>query len=211
MPMEAFAGKRPLPAHAVVLTFDDGYADFATAAQPVLAKYGFVATDYVVSGFMGRPGYMSADQVRQMDASGMVIGSHTVHHVDLTSVPTEVARAEIDAGKSALEGLLGHPVLDFAYPYGGFNATVEQMVRDAGFRDAVTTRGGDIQTLAGAFELHRTHVSGTPTLASFANMADLPAPTEAQLAAALAALPGHNVVLTAAHIRGASPPPFRQS
>lgn len=106
--MAALAGKASLPPHPVVLTFDDGYADFATAAEPVLAHYGFVATDFVVSGFIGRPRYMTAAQVLAMDAAGMVIGSRTVHHTDLVRVSLADARMEIDGGKAALEQLLGH-------------------------------------------------------------------------------------------------------
>lgn len=183
MLMQALAGKRSLPPHPVMLTFDDGYVDFATAAAPVLVRYGFVATDYVVSGFVGHSGYMTAAQVRRMDSEGLVIGSHTMHHLDLASVSPAVALAEIDGGKAALQTLLGHPVLDFAYPYGGFDSAVVQLVRAAGFRDAVTTMGGDTQTLVGAFVLHRTRIGGALSLASFAARAGLPSPTAAQLVA----------------------------
>jgi peptidoglycan/xylan/chitin deacetylase (PgdA/CDA1 family) len=154
MLMAALAGQAALPPHPVVLTFDDGYADFATAAEPVLAQYGFVATDFVVSGFIGRRSYMTAAQVLAMDAAGLVIGSHTVHHINLAAVSLAKARAEIDGGKAALEQLLGHPVLDFAYPYGGFDAAVIQLLQQAGFRDAVSTLYGDTQALNGRFLLH---------------------------------------------------------
>jgi peptidoglycan/xylan/chitin deacetylase (PgdA/CDA1 family) len=181
--MDALAGKRSLPARPIVLTFDDGYADFATAVQPVMARYGFVATDFVVSGFVNRPRYMTAAQVLQMDAQGMVIGAHTVHHVDLAAEPPSVAQDEIDNSKAALEKLLGHPVLDFAYPYGAFTAAVAQQVQQAGFRDAVTTMGGDQQSLDGRFELHRTEMGGAPSLATFAQDAGIPLPTAAQFVA----------------------------
>ena len=181
--MDALAGKRALPSQPVVLTFDDGYADFATAVEPVMAHYGFVATDYVVSGFVNRPRYMTAAQVLAMEADGMVIGSHTVHHVDLAAMPPAAARAEIDDGKSALEKLLGHPVLDFAYPYGGFNAAVVQLIQQAGFREATTTLAGDVQTLNGRFELHRTEMGGAPSLATFARDVGVALPNAVQLAA----------------------------
>ncbi len=189
--MSALAGTATLPSHPVVLTFDDGYADFATAAEPVLARYGFVATDYVVSGFIGRRGYMTAAQVCAMDAAGMVIGSHTVHHIDLAAVPLAEARAEIDGDKAALARLLGHPVLDFAYPYGSFNATVVQLVQQAGFADAVTTMVGSIQAPDGRFLLHRTPLGGAPSLAIFARDAQLPQPTasESSLIASLGERP----------------------
>jgi peptidoglycan/xylan/chitin deacetylase (PgdA/CDA1 family) len=196
MLMDALAGRHPLPDHPVVLTFDDGYADFATGVEPVMARYGFVATDYVVSGFLNRPRYMTAVQVQQMDADGMVIGSHTVHHVDLAALPLTAAQTEIDNGKATLEKLLGHPVLDFAYPYGGFTPAVEQLVQQAGFREAVSTIGGDVQTLGGRFALHRTEIGGAPSLAAFAHDADLPPPTNAQYAQITAAVrpsPGRSV------------------
>ena len=177
--MQAMQGRTRLPSHPVVLTFDDGYADFATAAEPVLQKYGFVATAFVVSGFVNRPRYMTATQVRQMDADGMVIGAHTVHHVDLLSIPPAAARMEIDNSLAALEVLLGHPVLDFAYPYGGFNMAVERLVQQAGFRDAVTTVGGVVQSLTACFAFHRTDIGGAPSLADFARDAGLPPPSAA--------------------------------
>jgi peptidoglycan/xylan/chitin deacetylase (PgdA/CDA1 family) len=171
--MDALAGEGALPPRPVVLTFDDGYADFATVAEPILKQYGFVATDYVVSGFLGRPGYMSAAQVQQMDAAGMVIGSHTMHHVDLSHLTAAAARAEIEGGKAALEALLGHPVLDFAYPYGRFNAATEAIVQQAGFREAVTTIAGDLQVFAARFALPRDHIGGAPSLAEFSRLAHL--------------------------------------
>ncbi len=125
---------------------------------------------------------MTAAQVRAMDAAGMVIGSHTVHHVDLAAVPLAEAAAEIDGGKAALERLLGHSVLDFAYPYGGFTAAVVQLVQRAGFRDAVSTLGGDAQALNGRFLLHRTEIGGAPSIATFAGESGLPPPTAAQWA-----------------------------
>ena len=180
--VKAMAGRAGLPSHPVVLTFDDGYVSFATQAAPVLARYGYVGTDYVVSGFIGRPGYMSATQVKSVDAAGLVVGAHTMHHVDLAAVPAPIAQAEIVGGKAALEQLLGHPVSDFAYPYGAFTAAVEQMVRNAGFVDAASTIGGDSQWQAAQFELHRTHVGGAPSLADFAAWAGLPAPSAADYA-----------------------------
>ena len=177
-----------LPKHPVVLTFDDGYADFATTVEPILAHWHFVATDYVVSGFLKRPGFMTAAQVLQMDRDGMVIGSHTVNHVDLATMSPATQLAEIEGGKASLEALLGHPVLDFAYPYGELTATTVSLVRAAGFRDAVTTMGGDLQSLSQRFLLRRWHMGGVQqNLASFASLVGLPWPTAAQTSAAAAA------------------------
>lgn len=180
--MNALSGHGGLPPHPVILTFDDGYADFATAAQPVLTRQGFSAVTYVVGGFINRPGYMSAEQVRAADAAGMVVGAHTMHHVNLARLSLLAASAEITGSKSTLEQLLGHPVLDFAYPYGGFTPAVESLVQQAGFREAVSTLGGTLQTWAGRFALRRTHMGGAQDLAFFARAAGLPVPDAAQMA-----------------------------
>ena len=172
----ALSGGQALPARAVVLTFDDGYDDFATAAEPVLSRDGFVATDYVVSGFIGRPGYMTAADVKQAAASGFVIGAHTVNHVNLTALPTAAAAAEIQVSKAVLEQLLGKPVLDFAYPYGGVSPSVAALVAEAGFRDAMTMDAGSVQCAGAALWLHRVRIGGSDTVWSFAAKADIPTP-----------------------------------
>jgi peptidoglycan/xylan/chitin deacetylase (PgdA/CDA1 family) len=174
--MAALRGGPPLPPHAVVLTFDDGYADFATAAFPVLQREQFTATSFVVSGFVGRPGYMSAAQVQEVAADGIVIGAHTVHHIDLAAASRQVDTAEIDASKAALQQLLGKTIADFAYPYGDVNASVVSLVREAGFADAVTMQAGDESCAGAPFLLPRIRVIGSDSVATFAYSARLPAP-----------------------------------
>lgn len=172
----ALNGGPPLPPRSVVLTFDDGYADFAMAALPVLVSDGFVATDFVVSGFIGKSSYMTAAQVVQADHDGMVIGAHTVYHVDLTALSAAAAAAEIDVSKAALERLLEHPVLDFAYPYGDVDAVVARLVAAAGFSDAVSTSMGTLQCSASRYLLHRTRIGGGDTVWSFAAKAGVQGP-----------------------------------
>jgi len=186
--MSALNGGPGLPPRPVVLTFDDGHDDFATQAVPIMKRYGFVGTDFVVPGFLGHTSYMTPAQVQQVDAEGMVIGAHTVHHVALAKVPYSVAQAEIDGSKQLLEQLLGHPVLDFAYPYGSYDPAVGELVRLAGFRDAATTYSSDVQYFSLPFVLNRYKVMGGESLAAFAGQALLPppgggwtAPTAAQL------------------------------
>jgi len=181
--MSALESGKPLPPRSVVLTFDDGYADFATAAVPVLRRDGLVGTVYVVSGFVGRPAYMNADQVRQVDQDGMVVGCHTVNHVDLARTSLQVAAMQVTVSHQQLEALVGHKVLDFAYPYGGFTPAVAQMVIGDGFRDAVTTQGGTVLRLAQRGVWPRLHVDGADNLDSFAYKAlvGTPAPEIQQL------------------------------
>jgi peptidoglycan/xylan/chitin deacetylase (PgdA/CDA1 family) len=174
--MRALQGLQTLPSHPVVLTFDDGHDDFATTAAPLLAAQGMTATNFVVSGFLGRPGYMSAAQVRWVRTLGMTVGAHTMSHADLTRLPPSIARAQIETSRRVLEELTGATVDDFAYPYGRHNAAVDRMTAQAGFRDAVSTTGGELQYLSQRFQLRRLSVTGLDTLASFAAKVRLPLP-----------------------------------
>ena len=183
----ALTSGAPLPAHPVVLTFDDGHADFATVAAPILHHLGFAATSFVVTGTLGHAGAMSAGQVRAVASAGMVIGAHTVHHLDLRHVSPALCSAEITQSKQDLERLLGIPVTDFAYPYGGISPVALSDVRAAGFSDAVSTLSGALQTADLRWTLHRQHITGGMSLATFAGVAGLPVPTSAQAARAAAA------------------------
>jgi peptidoglycan/xylan/chitin deacetylase (PgdA/CDA1 family) len=168
-----------LPPRSIVLTFDDGYDDFAEHAVPVLEENGFTATTFVVPGFLDRHGYMTTAQVQEVAAAGMTVGAHTMHHIDLAVVAPGVARDEITRSREVLQQLTGQPVLDFAYPYGIFTRSVETIVEQAGFRDAVSTEPGSWQFASQPYILRRMEISGGEGLASFAAEAGVPPPPPA--------------------------------
>lgn len=171
-----------LPARPVVLTFDDGYADFYTQAIPVLLSHGFPATDFVISGRMGWGSYMTAAQVQAADRMGFTIGAHTVDHVALAAAPPAWAAWEIRQSKATLEALLGHPVLDFAYPYGSYNAYDQGLVRRLGFEVGAATGGGSWHWPGQLMNLSRIRVSGGMTLYGYARLVGGPPPSAAELA-----------------------------
>jgi peptidoglycan/xylan/chitin deacetylase (PgdA/CDA1 family) len=140
---DAFDGKKMLPEKPVVFTFDDGYGDFYTDVFPILKKHSIKAVNYVISEVLGKRNHMTEAQVKEIDASGFVeIASHTTSHMNLKLIAQTTSRREIFQSKIDLEELLGHEVHNFAYPYGGFNASVSGMVREAGYRTAVTVLPG---------------------------------------------------------------------
>lgn len=172
-----FAGAQPMPAKPVVITFDDGYADLYTTAYPILAGHGFKAVAYIVSGFVGQPRYVTASQLLQMDRSGIEIASHTVDHADLArSAPATVMHQLVDS-KHWLERLIGHPVLDFAYPSGQFNAGVVAEAKAAGYSTAVTTLTSVDHSLADRYTWTRVRVSGGETLVEFVKNLGTPMPS----------------------------------
>ena len=162
------AGSQALPSRPVILSFDDGYEDFYYTALPILRAHDFTAVAYVVSGFVGRPGYMNAAQVVEADRSGIEIGSHTVDHANLARSAYGNVQFELVASKQALEHVIGHPVLSFCYPSGQFNATVAAQVQAAGYNDATTTAFGFVHYLLDRYRWSRLRISGGEGLGDFA-------------------------------------------
>lgn len=146
---------KPAP-RSIALTFDDGYEDFYADVFPLLKKYGAKATLYVMNDFLGKPGYVTEEQVKEIIKSGLVeIGSHTLDHADLRSLPAAEARRQIADNKRELEGKFGIPVETFAYPYGRYATSTPELVKEAGYTAAVTTRPGEDHSLSGVFLLTR--------------------------------------------------------
>ncbi len=142
-----------LPPRPVILTFDDGYADFYTKALPALQGHGFTATLYVATAFVGgtsrwlqhmgegmRP-MLTWEQLAEISASGIECGAHTHTHRSLDMLPLSVVRYEIVRSKELLEERLGQQVSSFAYPYGYYSARVWQIVRAAGYASACAIKG----------------------------------------------------------------------
>ncbi|MBO0688203.1 MAG: polysaccharide deacetylase family protein [Candidatus Dormibacteraeota bacterium] len=174
-----FEGRNELPAKPVMLTFDDGNADLYTAAFPVLRRYHMRAVAYIVSGFLGAQGRVTAAQVSEMSRNGIEIGSHTFNHEDLTREAPDRLRMELTRSKQTLEHLTGHPVRDFAYPAGRYNRAVQAAVQRVGYVSAMASdespqpgaspsrAEGSLHTWSGRFAWARLEVNGHETLPQF--------------------------------------------
>lgn len=140
----------------IVLTFDDGYSDFYTQVWPILKKYNYKATVYVIINKLGAKGYLTRDQVREMAASGFVeIGSHTFNHPDLRSLKKKDAKFEIQASRKILEQISGQPVLTFAYPYGYYKDEFFGIALETGYLAAVSVMPGVKQSEENIWLLRR--------------------------------------------------------
>ncbi len=125
-------------ARLVGLTFDDGYADFATTAVPVLADFGFSSTVFMVAGHLGgdndwdpppRRPLMTAEQLRAVEDAGHEIGSHGMRHVRLVGLPPQALAHELKESKTVLERVARAPVTGFCYPYGALDCESVAAVR----------------------------------------------------------------------------------
>jgi peptidoglycan/xylan/chitin deacetylase (PgdA/CDA1 family) len=128
----------------IAITFDDGYADNASVVAPMLSAAGDTATFYISSGLVGAPDHVSVRALQALAEAGFQIGAHTINHVDLTGQTDAVARQEITGSRAALRGWTATAVSSFAYPAGQHDARVEHLVAAAGFRNAITTRPGQL-------------------------------------------------------------------
>jgi peptidoglycan/xylan/chitin deacetylase (PgdA/CDA1 family) len=127
---------------AVVLTFDDAWADNHANALGPLSRHRLPATLYAPSRLLGRPDYMTRSQLQEMDAAGVTIGAHSRNHPDLRACTANELESEVKGSKEDLEDLLGKSVTSFAYPTGLLDDRVVEAVRSAGFTSATTTRAG---------------------------------------------------------------------
>lgn len=152
----ALEGGKELPGRSVVITFDDGWAGQYKRAFPVLRQLGFTATFFIYSRPIGKdPRFMNWDQVRELHAAGMTIGSHSRTHPLLTnplvSLPDELERSRQDIQRE-----LGVAPDLFAYPFGAWDMRVADAVRAAGFRAARAYPGGFWNRPADLYALRST-------------------------------------------------------
>lgn len=159
----------------VGITFDDGYLNNLTHAAPVLQRYRFSATCYVVSQLIGQSNIWDRDssipeaalmnlaQLTEWMTLGHEIGAHTKSHTHLPLVDADTAREEIAGCKSDLEALLDVPVRHFCYPYGEFTPEHVAMVKDAGYYTATTTQRGRCKEHEDWMQLPRVPVARRTT------------------------------------------------
>jgi peptidoglycan/xylan/chitin deacetylase (PgdA/CDA1 family) len=169
-----------LPEQPVVLTFDDGFADFYTAALPILQEYNFLATLYIVTAFVGKTSLwlqhegeaqrpmLSWEQVASISAAGIECGGHTHTHPQLDTLSATQAREEIVQCKHILEQHLGQEIESFAYPFGYHTATTQRLVREAGYTSACAVKYEMSSETDTPFSLARLIVSADTSVQALA-------------------------------------------
>ena len=167
------------PMRSVVITIDDGYAETATLAAPILEEYGFPATVFLVTDQVGKHNVWDANgplagrpllswaDVERMAGANFQFGAHTRTHPILSRLRHADALREIEGSKHDLERATSGPVHAFAYPFGEFDAATEQMTVDAGFLGSCTVESGLNSVRTPTHALRRLTVDGTWALPRF--------------------------------------------
>ena len=159
--------RQSLPQRSVLVTMDDGYRSVYKIAYPILKKYGFTATFFIYTGFVGVSSMaITWDQLREMRAAGFAIGSHTMNHSDLTQPKegeTELefmtrVKTELYGSKKIIDQKLGQDTLILAYPFGYYDQRSVKVARDAGYRMAVSVKRGGNPFYINPLSLRRDQV-----------------------------------------------------
>ena len=136
--LEVAIASKKLPEKTVVLTFDDGYDDNFVYAKPILEKYGFSGTFFIISSKIGQPEYMSEDQVKEL-AKNHEIGSHSYSHPSMARLSDYYLEREMKQSKDDLESLVGRKIVSFCYPAGKYDDKAVEKLKEYGYKIAVTT------------------------------------------------------------------------
>lgn len=158
----ALEGFEELPENPILITFDDGYEDNYKNAYPILKKYGFKATIFVISDFVGKMDhYITWNEAREMAKNGITIASHTVDHRSMTDLTDEQLIKELVDSKKKIEKEMGSSVDYIAYPTGTYNLHIAQLVKEAGYKAAFTIKYGNVDMGSNIYALERVPIFHT--------------------------------------------------
>jgi GT2 family glycosyltransferase/peptidoglycan/xylan/chitin deacetylase (PgdA/CDA1 family) len=173
--LAALRGEQPLSGRALLLTFDDAYAELRTVALPLLEERGIAATVFAVAGHVGgvnewdrakgagELALLDADGLRTLSTNGLEIGSHASSHRPLTRVPRDELDRELDGSAAGLESLGVPRPRALAYPHGAWSPEVAAEARRAGYAVAFTVAPGVVRRGVDSHALPRIEVLASDT------------------------------------------------
>ncbi|MBF0520717.1 MAG: polysaccharide deacetylase family protein [Nitrospirae bacterium] len=166
----AFSLEQPSNSKLVAITFDDGFKSFLEFAFPILDKYKFPATVFLVSSLAGKHNAWDSDYVNEirelmdwddinfLKEKAIDFGAHSKTHPDLPKLSESDLETEIRGSKDDIESKLSIPIDFFCYPYGSYDDKVTASVKRAGFKAAFTTKKGYVRTGDKPYEFNRMSI-----------------------------------------------------
>lgn len=158
---------KALPPKPVMLSFDDNEGSQYTNALPLLTKYGFNATFFIMTVTIDKENYMTGEQLKDLDAKGFDIEAHTWDHHMVTQYTEEDNDLQLVGPKKTLEDLLGHPIRFFAYPFGIYDGPSAENVEKAGYTGAFRLREIMDDKVKPAFAIERYIANSYWTMEQF--------------------------------------------
>jgi peptidoglycan/xylan/chitin deacetylase (PgdA/CDA1 family) len=161
--LSARHGRSALPAHPIILSFDDGFRGVATAALPALRRYHWPGVLFLLVRHLDQPGRwaMTSSQVRRLLHAGWELDAHGYTEVDLPALAARRVWHVVHGSREVLRRRFHVPVSFYCYPVGAYDRAVERLVRRAGYLGAVTTREGYAVAGGNPFTLPRIRVDGS--------------------------------------------------
>jgi peptidoglycan/xylan/chitin deacetylase (PgdA/CDA1 family) len=164
-----------LPHRPIIITFDDGYRSTYHTAWPLLRRYGFSATVFLVASLIGKTNVwdveerqeplLNESEIREMQNGAISFGSHTQSHRALTRIPPEEAARELTDSRKTLELLLDRQVTTLCYPFAKQNRMIRGLAQKAGYTAAVIGRGGTNRVWTDQYALRRIKIDTSTTVA----------------------------------------------
>ena len=147
----------------VSFNLDDGWDSGYDKGLPIFDAAGIKTTYYMSTAYLQFPGFVTVEQLQDIRARGHEIASHARNHDDLSTLSEAQVREEIIGGKQDLADL-GFETTTFAYPFGGTNDVVKQVVRDAGYAGAFGANGGFNDAATDKFDLYRWNLNSSMSI-----------------------------------------------
>ena len=171
--------KKPIPGKHVLITFDDGYFSLYKYALEILSEFGFTATLFLSTSFIGKTydqsdfGFVNHDrqltwqEIKELAANGWSIQSHGNAHTRMTHLDLESVKNEVTLSKSIIEQNLGTKVDAFAFPYGIYNKAVIDQLKAAGYTSSYTVHSGKLYPSANRFLIPRIEINNQDSMDSY--------------------------------------------
>jgi len=153
---------------SVCITFDDGCETDLIAAAPLLREFGFHATFYVTAGFLDTPGYLSTQQLHELNSQDFEIGCHSMTHPYLSDLSDSELEREIGDAKNKIEQALSHSIEHFSCPGGRYNQRVLVRAKQAGFKSVANSDSHANTASSSVYQLGRIAMLRSMTVAQFA-------------------------------------------